>query len=693
MLDRKVKRREFVKLSSLAVLGAAAACTPQAQPQPEPAQDTAPTPVPPTQTPVVVEKEVQVEVTVEVPKGVPEPPQLAERVKSGQLPPLAERLPVDPLVVTGREAIGVYGGEMRMTHYDAVWIMTYDFFAERMLHYSDMDLRTIVPNIFESWEVTPDGKTFTFTLRKGMKWSDGAPVTVEDVRFWWEDVILDPDLSGGPSWEFRFGGEPMKAEFIDDFTFRFTFAAPFGNFAAHLTRWHPTWNIMLPAHYLSKFHAKYVDKAELDKMAKDQGMDDWVALFWKNNGWGTGVWQAPDNFKEHPTLAAWIVVNRTDSGVIQWERNPYYWKVDMMGNQLPYIDNIRHDMISNVENLKLKIVQNEIDYAGPHEVTIADYPVYKENETRGNYIVADYLSCMTDRYVLLPSFNLADDPVLEEIVNHPNFLKALSHAIDRDEVNESLFFGMASMGQLAPMPNSKYYKPKYGTAWADYDPDKANQLLDEMGLDQRNAQGFRLRPDGQVLKYNIEHTGERVGAATDKYTEIVTTFWREVGIEASTKQIAEALWRERMANGQVHCGIWHNDRCTDMLIHVDFDAWYLPGAGDQSYRWKRWLTAPTEEARNDLEAPPEAIIGLHEAWAKMRSTVDENERVAYAQEVLDYTVEHPWGIGLVLECPAPLIVNKNLRNLPRPKVPVGWDTWGLSTYHPEALFYEGGQRA
>lgn len=695
MVDRKLKRRDFLKLSSVAAAGAvAAACAPQAQPQAEPTKPAA-AEAEPTAKPVMAEeKPIETVVPPEVSK---EPPSLEELVKSGQLPPVDERLPAEPVVVSGREnGIGAYGGELRMIHFDPVWFVSnYDLNSERMLHYSDADLKTIVPNVFESWEVTPDGKTYTLYMRKGMKWSDGEPLTTEDIRFWWEDVANDPDLSSGVGWQWRFGGEKANFEFVDDFTVKITFAGPFGNFPAHLTRWHQG-DLIVCAHYLKQFHAKYGDMAEIDKMVAANSQENWGQLFWAKNGWGNGIWQGPENVKEFPTLSPWNVTETPQEGLYLWSRNPYYWKVDVEGNQLPYIDNLRYDYVTNIEANKLKIVQGELDLVGMHDVTIAQYPFYKENEATSNYMVGDYLSCMTDRYTLYPQHNLSEDPALEAIVQDPEhrWVKALSVAIDREEINESLFFGLAKPGQIAPMPMSKYYKDAYGTAFAQYDPELANQLLDELGLDKRDANGMRLRPDGQVLKYNIEHAGERVGVEVNKWAEMVVNFWRAIGIDATTKQIQESLYNERLVNGQIHCGAWHQDRCTDMLLHIEW-RWFIPvetNQGGAAQKWADWYKAADKNAEGLVE-PPDSIKALYESHDKVAEVVDENERVAYAQKIFDWLAENPLAIGMVSESPAPLLFNKNLRNLPRAKVPVGWDSYGLSTYHPEAFYYEGGTRA
>ena len=229
---------------------------------------------------------------------------------------------------------------------------------------------------------------------------------------------------------------------------------------------------------------------------------------------------------------------------------------------------------------KLKLAQNELDSLGMHDVTMAEYAFYKENETAGNFQVMDYVSCMSDRDVLFPQHVIrkedgTPDDVMTEIAQHPNFVKALSMAIDREEINQSLLFGTARMGQLAPLPSSKYYKENYGTAWAEFDTAKSNQLLDEMGLDKKNAQGIRLRSDGQPLTYVIEQAGLRVGPLTPKVCELVAAYWRDIGIDATSKEVTETLLNQRLNNGQVHCTVWHADRCSDLLLPLEM-RWYIP---------------------------------------------------------------------------------------------------------------------
>lgn len=694
-MARNLKRRDFIKLSSVAVLGTvAAACAPKVEApvveQPTTAAQAPEATKPPEAAAPTAPAATAAPVT---PKQAQEPPLLADQVKSGKLPPVAERLPEKPLVVTDRAAIGTYGGEIRMDSFDPVWWTTaYDLVAERMLTYSDMNTSLIVPNVLESWEVTPDGKTWTFKMRKGMKWSDGQPLTSEDVRFWWEDYATDKDISSSPPWQFRFGGSNMKLDVIDDYSFRFTFAAPFGNFAAHCTRFNADGPILLPAHYMKQFHAKYTDKAKLETEAKAAKLDTWIQYF--NSKRVPGIWGGPEGILTYPTFSAWFVKENPQSGIYIWERNPFYWKVDTDGNQLPYIDNIRLDYAASTEVTKLKIAQSQLDLIGQHEVTMMEYPFYKDNEPKANYVVGDYISSMGDRVTVFPYHTIADDKVMTEIARDYRWAEALSMAIDRDELNQTIFFGQAKMGQMSPQPSSKYYKESYGKAWAQFDKDAANKLLDDMGL-KKGPDGMRLRPDGKKLTYVIEHSGIRVGPAVPKVTEMIAAYWRDIGIDASSKEIQDSLLVERKRNAQIQSTVWHADRCTDMLLHIE-PQWFIPTSdgsqGGPDAKWGQWYLAPDKTAAGLVE-PPDDVKKLLNTFDQMTAVVDENERVKLGQQIFDYLEGHPLEVGLVLECPAPLLFNKNLRNLPKPKAYIGWDSYGLSTYHPEAFFYEGGKRA
>lgn len=371
MSKRKLNRREFLKSATVSAIGALAAAT-------------------------------GLPAKADAASLYGEAPMLKARVAAGTLPPVDLRLPQAPLTVGAGKKIGRYGGELRTIHKDKIFFVSnYDLNAERLLTYSDQSLSTIVPNILESWQVSPDGKVWTFHLRHGMKWSDSSPLTSEDVRFWWVDYINHPDLAPYVPWQFRFGGSKMSVEISDDHTFKFTFAAPFGNFAAHLTRWYAFGQVLLPAAYMKQFHASYADPTALAALISEYGFTTWVDLFnFKVNA--GGIWQGPQGCTEVPVLSPWKIISNPQPGLYHWERNPYYWKVDMANNQLPYIDTLRYDWVSDDNEVKLKLGAGQIDLLGQHDVSITNYPFYQANQSAGNYVIGNYLSCMSDRYVLFP---------------------------------------------------------------------------------------------------------------------------------------------------------------------------------------------------------------------------------------------------------------------------------------------------
>ncbi len=696
-MARMLKRREFIKLSSVAVLGAvAAACAPAPVEVAEPTKAPEAPAAEPTKAPEVKPEATKAPEVVEAPAGMAEPPCWQTKSPAEHCPPSRNVFPkirwwsptATPSACTAaRSAITALtrSGGSPVT---ISWLRT-------CCNYSDQDTSVIVPNVFESWEVTPDGKTWTFKMRKGMKWSDGEPITTEDVRFWWEDFMAYTEINANPWWQFRFGGENMKVDITDDFTFSFTFAGAFGNFAAHCTRWNGDGPFLIPAHYMKQFHKKYVDEAKLVEMAKELKLETWVQLF--GNKRVPGVWGGPEGIKEYPKFMAWNIVDNPKEGVFMWERNPYYWKVDEAGNQLPYIDTLRFDYAANTEVTKLKIAQSELDVVGMHEVTMMEYPFYKENESKANYNVGDYISAMGDRVTFFPYHTIfGEDGKLDEkmtaVVRDYRWAKALSMGINRDEINEVIFFGTGRVGQMSPMPASKYYKEEYGTAYAQLDLDAANALLDEMGM-KKGADGMRTYPDGSKFTYNIEHSGIRVGAAVEKICEMVAAYWREgLGIDATSKNIQDSLLVERKRNAQVHCTVWHADRCTDMLFHIE-PQWFIPtsdgGQGGCDAKWGQWYLAADRTAAGLIE-PPDEIKTLLSTFDKMTEVVDENERVKLGQQIFDWLAENPLQMGLVLECPAPLLFNKNLRNLPKPKAYIGWDSYGLFTYHPKPSIMRAG---
>ncbi|HOK30303.1 MAG TPA: ABC transporter substrate-binding protein, partial [bacterium] len=359
-----------------------------------------------------------------------ESPQLAELVKQGKLPPLEQRIPKNPLVVTPYEEIGQYGGTWRRT-----WsglsdsAGPYKLCSEHLVMFNK-DGTKVLPNVAESWKVTRDAKTYTFKLREGIRWSDGTPLTTEDVVFWYEDIILNKDLTPTiPNW-LTSGGKPLKLEKIDTYTFKVEFEEPNALFLISIGKMGGGHTFFAPKHYLKQFHPKYTPKEKLDELVKKAGLQNWYQLFGNMNDF----LQNPDL----PVIYPWKATNLPTATLQIMERNPYYWKIDPEGNQLPYIDRITHTLLGSAgETAVLKAISGEVDMQ-ERGLVIDNYTLLMENRTKGNYRVLRWPQGTGASPAILLNQNVKD-PVLRKIFEDRRFRIALSLAINREEINQ-LFY-------------------------------------------------------------------------------------------------------------------------------------------------------------------------------------------------------------------------------------------------------------
>ncbi|HSO43737.1 MAG TPA: ABC transporter substrate-binding protein, partial [Rhodospirillales bacterium] len=429
-----------------------------------------------------------------------EPPALAARIAEGKLPPLAKRLPQRPLVVPlgelGLEP-GRYGGSLRMlagVPKDIRMMVVYGY--ARLVGYDQS--WTLRADILERFEVEND-RVFTFHLRPGHKWSDGKPFTTEDFRFCWEDVAGHPELSpGGPPQFLLAGDKPPRVEIIDAATVRFSWDVANHDFLPALAGSRPE-NIYLPAHYLKPFHAKYAEPAALEELVKAEGQRDWTALFL-----GKARSYQNDN-PALPSLDPWVLQTPPPSSRFVFVRNPFYHRVDPEGRQLPYIDEVALSVVS-AGLIPVKAASGDVDLQA-RGLSFQNFAVLKQGESRNGFTVRLWRSARGAEIALVPNLH-AEDAGWRELMRKTDFRRALSLAIDRGEVSQVIYFGLAEAGQDTVLPASPLFKPEYASAWTEYDLAAANRLLDGLGLARNGEKGIRRFPDGRTLDPVVETAGE-----------------------------------------------------------------------------------------------------------------------------------------------------------------------------------------
>lgn len=586
------------------------------------------------------ERPVQIKVGEGTVTKFQEAPELAEKVAKGQLPPVEKRLPANPLVIKPEEAIGKYGGTLRMavvgqntlTNEVNNWWLT-----ESLTNPSPQDATKFIPNVAESWEWSDGHKVLTMKLRKGIKWSDGQPFTAGDVNFWWQDVVLNKELTPSPSTLLTRGGKLAEFKQIDDFTIQFSFAEPYALFTTYLGSWGfprgaPT---SYPKHYLSQFHTKHGEKAKIEAGMKEGGFQNWPDFF---------AQKASNNNPERPTIGAWIPTARPPNAVEVHVRNPYYWKVDTAGNQLPYIGEIRSTRTADGEAALLKTIAGELDFSRMGGTV--NLPVLSDNKQKGNYRFA-YADWMPNSFGNI-MFNFSTkDPVKNKLYNTKEFRQALSVAINREEIIKLIYKGGVFASQVAPMRGAPYHgESDLFQSWTKFNPDQANQMLDKIGLTAKDKDGFRLGPDGKELLLIISAT-TAWPAETPQLMDLVKGYWAKIGIKATVAPEAGALWGTRHNAGE-HDVSARGAHFGGGPVHPTLNSNTFALSGWQwAPEWALWLDTGGKQGNE----PPAEVKRIREILNQILGEPDEAKRNALMQEVFKIHMDQLWSIGLVVDDP------------------------------------------
>ena len=602
-----------------------------------------------------------------------EAPELKARVTSGEIPPVEQRLPEEPLVLVPMEKVGQYGGSMRVGSVGFTgWTDFTDARWPGVLRYS-ADTAQVLPYLTKGYELSADSKTITLHFREGLKWSDGSPFTLEDILFWWEDQILNDELTPTKPQRWMSGGELAQFEKIDDTTLRIRFAdsnpaAVFG-IAHHNGRQR---TFFQPSEYLKTWHIEH--NPEANAVAKEEGYDSWWEAYNFHQTYGP---QQTDTGL--PTVAAWALdtvapTHRT------FVRNPYYHAVDTAGNQLPYIDSITRRLVGDAETLKLQVVAGEFDINW-REVSGDDYPLLLRNQESGGYRVD--LVKYPGHLVYLAFNQNSKDPAKREIFQNVAFRRAMSMAINRDEINEIVFAGQGVPSAVTPDPSTSFFRQGWENAWVQFDPDHANRLLDEIGLAERDDRGFRLRPDGEKLVVIIEY--QERGPRTPTL-ELIKEYWDAVGVQTELKPLERTFYYTRIAAAEHDVGVWllagilEGPLLSEKNLYLNFG-----GPTNAGVEWVNWRDTQGQSGEEPPEEVKEWFQGMDEFVVLPQGTP---EYIELGQELFDWFIDQVYLIGTVADIQQPMVVNKDLRNVPLDGGVYTWDSLYVYSYLPEVWFFE-----
>ena len=589
-----------------------------------------------------------------------------ERVEAGP--------PDEPRVITSMAEVGRPGGELHTLVGRARDVRLLQVYGYARLVEYDKELK-LVPDILASYDVQ-DGRIFTFKLRRGHKWSDGQPLTAEDFRFWWEDIAQNRQLQPtGPDIQMLIDGERPKFEVLDDLTIRYTWSKPNPFFLPALAATSQLF-IYRPAHYLKQFHQKYQEQKKLTQLVASTHSRDWVQLFLRKDR--LEKFDNPDE----PTLEPWMLTTRPPADRFVAVRNPYFHRVDGKGQQLPYIDRFVLEVVQP-KLVPIKAGAGETDLQA-RDLAFKDYTFLKQSERRSRLQARLWREARSAHLALYPNLN-ANDPEWRKLFRDRRFRLALSLSVDRQAINQFLYYGLAKPANNTITPDSPLWSDAVGTACLGHDPARANRLLDELGLAKRNDEGTRLLPSGRPLELVVETAGE--DTEQSDVMELVRDAWKGIGFKVHTKPSDREVLDNRVFSGEALMSISYgidNGVPTASTPPTDF----APVNQSNQLQWPKW--GQYFETKGAAGEPPdlaaaERLMELFKTWT---GTTNEGEQRKVWKEILETYAPECWTIGLVRGVLQPVAVRDTLHNVPKEAL-YSWEPQGqLGLYLPDTFWFD-----
>jgi peptide/nickel transport system substrate-binding protein len=613
-----------------------------------------------------------------------EAPELAERVAAGELPDVADRLPVNPVVLEPFAEIGQYGGQM-FDFYNGARLAEFRQFGYENLVRWNPDGSEVIPNIAERWDVSEDGTTYTFYLREGLRWSDGELFTADDILFWWEQVETNTDINpGGPFPYFVRGGEPAVVTKIDDLTVEFKFSEPHGLFLQNLSSAYGVRVTQFAEHYLSQFSNK-LNPDGVAAMMAEAGATEYGP--WWVSRVGSYGHDAEYNDPERPLMQPWIPTESIlGKERFTFTRNPYYFKVDTACNQLPYITERVFTLVTDPEVAVLKTIDGEDSISDDPISTPSNRAVFFDNLEAGDYRFVDGLNSNFETMRMHLRFN-SPDPVQAQIIQNKDFRIGLSVALDRQAIIDTVYIGQGSAFQDGPRPESPLYNEQLSTQYLDFDVDLANEHLDR-ALPDKDAEGFRLRPDGQRFTFTVLANQD----FRPEWVDILQFYernWEAVGIDTIILPVANDIWRTRKDEADVDAYVWVGENGAGILPLLDNNT-FTPEFADG---WQEWANAEFglgygDNAGAEPVEPPAALQRQYEIYILVSRAASTDEQIALFQELLQISADEFYSIGLSLPAGDYFVVSNRLQNVPDALIR-GWLYPGPAPVNFETFFIAG----